>query len=89
MHKFFSSKFWIIDVPKLAIKCINACKLKSDPKLAKFALTYFKTGKGQYGEHDKFLGLSAPQMREVVKEFKDLPLKDVEYVLSTEYNEQW
>ena len=41
----------------------------SDPKTASVQLRFFKTGQGQYGEGDRFLGVSLPQTRRVVKEF--------------------
>ncbi len=41
----------------------------SDPKTASVQLRFFKTGQGQYGEGDRFLGVTLPQTRRVVKEF--------------------
>ena len=37
-------------------------KLKND-ELAQHLMRFFKTGKGQYGEGDKFLGIRAPKTR--------------------------
>lgn len=39
------------------------------PERAEFAKRYFKTGPGQYGEGDVFLGLSAPELRALAREF--------------------
>lgn len=49
---------------------------------------FFKTGKGQYGEGDKFLGLKVPQTRIVVKEAKlDVPLPEIKTLLYSEWHE--
>jgi 3-methyladenine DNA glycosylase AlkD len=51
--------------------------------------TFFKTGKGEYAEHDKFLGtMNAAQMRARAKEQRDLPLPKVLKLLRSPYNEE-
>jgi len=40
----------------------------ADPKKAELALRYFKTGEGEYGEGDTFLGIRAPDLRTLSKE---------------------
>ncbi|GAB2958494.1 DNA alkylation repair protein [Hymenobacter coalescens] len=49
-----------------------------DPGRAELVARFFKTGPGQYGEGDRFLGLSMPRQRELAREFRTLPLAEVE-----------
>ncbi|MBI2232870.1 MAG: DNA alkylation repair protein [Candidatus Aenigmarchaeota archaeon] len=44
-------------------------KLKN-PEKAKILSRFFKTGKGQYGEGDIFLGIPVPQSREIAERYK-------------------
>ena len=49
---------------------------------------FFKTGPGQYGEGDKFLGIKVPVTREVVKQcWKDCSLDDLQECVGSEYHE--
>ena len=48
---------------------------------------FFKTGPGEYGEGDEFLGLKVPQTREVVRAAKDLPLSEVPVLLMSHWHE--
>jgi 3-methyladenine DNA glycosylase AlkD len=50
-------------------------------------MRFFKTGKGDYGDGDEFLGLKVPQTREVVKHAKDLPLEEIPTLLVNRYHE--
>ena len=54
----------------------------------KILMGFFKTGPGEYGEGDEFLGLKVPQTREVVKAAgKDLPLSEVPRLLMNHWHE--
>ena len=48
---------------------------------------FFKTGPGEYGEGDKFLGLKVPQTREVSKRFQDLSLDQIEILVNDAFHE--
>ena len=49
---------------------------------------FFKTGPGQYGEGDKFLGIKVPVTREVVKAcWKETTWEDLEECVTSEYHE--
>jgi len=57
-------------------------------KQRKVLMRFFKTGPGQYGEGDEFLGLKVPQTREVVKvAAKDFPLSEVPDLLMSKWHE--
>lgn len=50
-------------------------------------MRFFKTGPGEYGEGDEFLGLKVPQTREVVKAAKDTPLSEIPTLLMSRWHE--
>ena len=49
---------------------------------------FFKTGPGQYSEHDKFIGVSVPNLRKIGKEFRDLPMDQIQSLLESPVNEE-
>jgi len=59
----------------------------ADPQKAAFFPRFFKTGKGEYGEGDVFIGVTVPQVRSVVKNFIPMELKDVEKLLESPLHE--
>jgi hypothetical protein len=63
-------------------------KSLANPKKAKDLSWFFKTGKGQYGEGDKFVGITVPYLRNLVKIYWDLlDLSDVEKILHSPIHE--
>ena len=60
----------------------------ADPSQVAGLSRFFKTGPGQYGEGDKFLGIKVPGTRQAVKEcWKELTMEDLEECISSEYHE--
>lgn len=61
-------------------------KLQSDEELAKIQ-RYFKSGKGQYGEGDKFIGVRMGQLFALAKEFVAMPPLEIEKLLQDNIHE--
>ena len=60
----------------------------ADPSQVEGLSRFFKTGKGQYGEGDKFLGIKVPVTREVVKQcWQTTSFDDLETCIRSEYHE--
>ena len=49
---------------------------------AKITRTFFKTDTGSYSEHDKFIGIRVPILRNLAKEYQSLSIEEVKELLS-------
>lgn len=58
-----------------------------DQKKATFLLRFFKTGKGQYGEGDVFLGITVPEQRKIARRYIGLNLSDLQVLLDNKFHE--
>ena len=58
-----------------------------DEAQALHLMRFFKTGPGQYGEGDRFLGIKVPVTRFIVKGERDFPLDEVPVLLASEWHE--
>ncbi len=66
----------------------TALRSAADPVKAKGLQRFFKTGKGDYGEGDRFLGVMVPVQRSIVKRFRSLPSGESLKLLHSPYHEE-
>ena len=66
---------------------INHLKALANQKIAEHSHTFFKTGEGEYGYGDKFLGIRVPIVRQAVKKYQSTELITIEKLLHSEFHE--
>jgi 3-methyladenine DNA glycosylase AlkD len=66
----------------------NILRESANPEYAIRSQRFFKTGKGEYGEGDQFLGLRVPQLRKLVKKHSELSLIEITKLLKSVYHEE-
>lgn len=70
-------------------KIKNELRKKADKNKAKILASFFKTGKGQYGEGDKFLGIVMPRQREIIKKYyQEISLSETLKLLQSKWHEE-
>ncbi len=72
---------------RTADEALKALALSADPTRAAGQRRYFKTGPGEYGEGDQFLGLTVPQVRALVPTCASMPLDEVATLLASAWHE--
>src|SRR3989339_1344860 len=68
-------------------KVKKALQQYASPERAKSNAWFFKTGKGQYGEGDEFIGVTVPHVRKVATLFSNLSYSELEKLLSSKKHE--
>lgn len=69
-------EFWQEDLRKAA-----------NPEKIKIFMSFFKTGKGEYGEGDKFIGLSVPENRRIARKYLDADFNTIDMMIRHEIHE--
>jgi len=79
------------EVPQLSadavVAALRAVSPTPDSKRVADLQRFFKTEPGGYGEGDRFLGPTVPQTREIAKQFRDLPLDQLDLLLDSQWHE--
>ena len=68
-------------------KIYDALVSRSDEEKKIVLPRFFKTGNGQYGEGDMFIGVTVPNIREVSKEFKNIDFDVIEALMHSQWHE--
>ena len=63
-------------------------KTLADPKRAEVSAWFFRTGPGEYGEGDRFLGIAAPAMHREARAFEGLSLTELRRLLASRWHEK-
>jgi 3-methyladenine DNA glycosylase AlkD len=66
----------------------SVIKSHANPSKAKLLQGFFKTGKGEYGEGDIFLGLTVPVSRTIALQFSDLSFPEIKSLLGSKIHEE-
>ncbi|OGK62624.1 DNA alkylation repair protein [Candidatus Roizmanbacteria bacterium RIFOXYB2_FULL_38_10] len=68
-------------------KIISTLNSYANPQKAKILQRFFKTGREEYGEGDRFLGIVVPLQRKIARQYQDLTLNDVLLLLKNPIHE--
>ena len=66
----------------------NEMRKFANKEIAEHSQRFFKTGKGQYGEGDIFLGIRVPVLRKIAKKFRRISLAEVSKLLESKFHEE-
>ena len=70
-----------------AREAMDLLQQMANPEVARFLQRYFKTGPGQYGEGDLFLGIKVPPLRALARRARAMALEEVGQLLASEFHE--
>ena len=66
----------------------NDLILLANKEIAEHSQRFFKTGKGEYGESDIFLGIRVPVLRKLVNKYRGISLEEVSKLLHSKFHEE-
>jgi len=66
----------------------NEMRKIANKEIAEHSQRFFKTGKGQHGEGDIFLGIRVPVLRKIAKKFRRISLSEVSKLLESKFHEE-
>lgn len=66
----------------------NELRRLSNKEIAEHSQRFFKTGKGQYGEEDIFLGIRVPALRKTAKKYHGILIDECAQLLKSKFHEQ-
>jgi len=66
----------------------NSIRELANPEFAIHSQRFFKTGKGEYGEGDEFLGVQVPVLRKCAKKYSELSIIEIHKLLKSKYHEE-
>ncbi len=70
------------------MKASDEIRKLANEEIAKHSLRFFKTGKGEYGYSDIFLGVRAPKIRLIAKKHIDISIVDMKILIQSKYHEE-
>ena len=65
----------------------NKLQALSDAEKREIFPKFFKAGKGEYGEGDRFLGVTVPNIRAIAKLHKDISIEEIRDLIQSEWHE--
>ena len=65
----------------------NELQALSDAEKREIFPKFFKAGKGEYGEGDRFLGVTVPNIRAIAKQYKNISLNEIRELMQSEWHE--
>ena len=73
----------------MLLKNVHADLLQlANEQIAEHSQRFFKTGKGEYGEGDIFLGIRVPVLRKLVKKYRGISIAEVRRLLHSKFHEE-
>lgn len=74
--------------PPTARAASRRLKALASARRAKVSAWFFKTGPGEYGEGDRFLGIAVPALRREARAFHELEVSEIERLLGSPWHEE-